>query len=274
MTGRSFAVTAAFVAACSFSGAKTGHDHADAPRDGGGGGGGGDADAAPSTTCGNGVVEAGEECDDGNTAGSDGCSATCEIEPAWACPGGSACMAVTGLALGSSEDQLAFVGTSTGGGGFVDTCAPGEVIVGFAGELDPDQSHLDQLHAFCSRVVFDGTTGSATSAAIANTPSHGNNTGPSEGSATCGSDELVVGFVGDADQFLSGLELMCAPVSFTHGSLHVGSARTLAMYGPGSTTLDMPEPCGSGEVANRYDGSSGATVDHFGMACAAVAPAF
>lgn len=30
--------------------------------------------------CGNGSVEAGEQCDDGNTASGDGCSATCQIE--------------------------------------------------------------------------------------------------------------------------------------------------------------------------------------------------
>jgi cysteine-rich repeat protein len=32
--------------------------------------------------CGNGVLEAGEECDDGNTDSGDGCSATCQLEPA------------------------------------------------------------------------------------------------------------------------------------------------------------------------------------------------
>jgi len=41
--------------------------------------------ASPSTgidvpDCGNGVVEPGEQCDDGNTASGDGCSATCQIE--------------------------------------------------------------------------------------------------------------------------------------------------------------------------------------------------
>jgi cysteine-rich repeat protein len=38
----------------------------------------GDAPAEP--VCGNGSVEAGEQCDDGNTTGGDGCSATCRIE--------------------------------------------------------------------------------------------------------------------------------------------------------------------------------------------------
>ncbi|MFA4952972.1 MAG: myxococcus cysteine-rich repeat containing protein [Candidatus Pacearchaeota archaeon] len=35
----------------------------------------------PAPVCGNGAVESGETCDDGNTANSDGCSSTCIIEP-------------------------------------------------------------------------------------------------------------------------------------------------------------------------------------------------
>ena len=37
--------------------------------------------------CGNGVVTAGETCDDGNTAAGDGCSATCTIETGYSCSG-------------------------------------------------------------------------------------------------------------------------------------------------------------------------------------------
>eukprot|EP00161_Ancyromonas_sigmoides_P021348 TRINITY_DN630_c0_g1_i21.p1 TRINITY_DN630_c0_g1~~TRINITY_DN630_c0_g1_i21.p1 ORF type:complete len:783 (-),score=189.58 TRINITY_DN630_c0_g1_i21:61-2322(-) len=41
------------------------------------------------TACGDGCtdpVDGFEECDDGNTAGGDGCSATCHVEPGWTCP--------------------------------------------------------------------------------------------------------------------------------------------------------------------------------------------
>ena len=38
--------------------------------------------------CGNGVVEEGEECDDGNTAAGDGCSGNCEVEPPAVCGNG------------------------------------------------------------------------------------------------------------------------------------------------------------------------------------------
>lgn len=39
--------------------------------------------------CGDGVIQAGESCDDGNLAGGDGCSQTCAIEPGWTCSGGT-----------------------------------------------------------------------------------------------------------------------------------------------------------------------------------------
>ncbi len=37
--------------------------------------------------CGNRVINAGEQCDDGNTANSDGCSSTCVVEGGWSCTG-------------------------------------------------------------------------------------------------------------------------------------------------------------------------------------------
>ena len=36
-------------------------------------------------TCGNGVLQVTEQCDDGNTTGGDGCSATCQLEPGYFC---------------------------------------------------------------------------------------------------------------------------------------------------------------------------------------------
>lgn len=48
----------------------------------------GDADHdATLPPCGDGVLTADEACDDGNLSGADGCSASCEIEPGWACAG-------------------------------------------------------------------------------------------------------------------------------------------------------------------------------------------
>ena len=41
----------------------------------------------PTKMCGNGAIEAGEACDDGNTAAGDGCNATCQIEGCFQCSG-------------------------------------------------------------------------------------------------------------------------------------------------------------------------------------------
>ncbi|TVQ97277.1 MAG: DUF4215 domain-containing protein [Deltaproteobacteria bacterium] len=35
--------------------------------------------------CGNGILEPGEQCDDGNVEDGDGCSSTCRVEPGWRC---------------------------------------------------------------------------------------------------------------------------------------------------------------------------------------------
>jgi cysteine-rich repeat protein len=43
-------------------------------------------DVAPAT-CGNFLLDAGEGCDDGNTAGGDGCNSACVVEPGWRCLG-------------------------------------------------------------------------------------------------------------------------------------------------------------------------------------------
>lgn len=50
------------------------------------------ADLCPiCAVCGNGVVEAGEQCDDGNTTGGDGCNSACQLEPVGACCLGPTC---------------------------------------------------------------------------------------------------------------------------------------------------------------------------------------
>jgi cysteine-rich repeat protein len=41
----------------------------------------------PAPVCGNGIIETGETCDDGNFAGGDGCSAGCAVESSWTCSG-------------------------------------------------------------------------------------------------------------------------------------------------------------------------------------------
>ena len=61
------------------------------------------------STCGNGIVEGLEECDDGDTIGGNGCNARCRVEPGWSCKGNpSVC---------SRRRDPAAAPASAGGGG-------------------------------------------------------------------------------------------------------------------------------------------------------------
>lgn len=75
----------------------------------------------PPAVCGDGVIEAPEGCDDGNSAARDGCGSTCQVEANWVCSGQpSVCSpAPTGLPIGIpappfglSETHLMYQGSS------------------------------------------------------------------------------------------------------------------------------------------------------------------
>jgi len=58
----------------------------------------GDACVQPAV-CGDGVIGAGETCDDGNSVPGDGCSGTCQIEPGYSCPNAGQPCVFTGQGL-------------------------------------------------------------------------------------------------------------------------------------------------------------------------------
>jgi len=62
--------------------------------------------------CGNGMVEAGEQCDDGNTINGDGCSSTCTSEAATGC-----CFGIGVCVNGASSENCAQVGGIFASGG-------------------------------------------------------------------------------------------------------------------------------------------------------------
>ena len=56
--------------------------------------------------CGNGVVEDGEACDDGNSVSGDGCSTDCKaIEPGYVCYEGKPCEQVSGVCGNGKVDD-------------------------------------------------------------------------------------------------------------------------------------------------------------------------
>lgn len=61
---------------------------------------------SPPTTCGNGIRESSEQCDQGNINSGDGCSVMCTIEPGWICVGSpSVCTTFCGDGLIAGAEQ-------------------------------------------------------------------------------------------------------------------------------------------------------------------------
>ncbi|MCC6555164.1 MAG: hypothetical protein IT372_19540 [Polyangiaceae bacterium] len=82
----------------------------------GGGGVGGQGGTAPA--CGDGVVDPGEQCDDGNTTSGDFCSATCAFEGGDTCPGPNVPLTPAGLELtGDTTGVANDTGQAPCGGG-------------------------------------------------------------------------------------------------------------------------------------------------------------
>lgn len=73
--------------------------------------------------CGDGIIETGETCDDGNDVSGDGCSSTCQVEAGWSCPTpDAACVAAKcgdGIIAGS---ETCDDGNAVSGDGCSGTC--------------------------------------------------------------------------------------------------------------------------------------------------------
>ena len=83
----------------------------------------GSVDMAPNimATCGNGVLDPGEKCDDHNKLGGDGCTPLCQIENGWTCPNvGKACLRTAICGDGLLAPTEACDDSNTGSG---DGCA-------------------------------------------------------------------------------------------------------------------------------------------------------
>ena len=77
--------------------------------------------------CGNGILEPGEECDDGNTINGDGCSATCKVQPGFSCAGSpSVCSDIDECATNNGGCSVNATCTNTIGSR-VCICTPGYI---------------------------------------------------------------------------------------------------------------------------------------------------
>lgn len=130
-------------------------------------------------TCGNGIREGSEECDDGNTLGSDGCSSTCTIETGWTCNlavSPNTCSAICGNGRKDGTEVCDDGNTVSGDGckndcsaiengwncltpaASLTTCSPicSATSLYVVGNMTCADGNLKRLIEFCSPICHDG----------------------------------------------------------------------------------------------------------------------
>lgn len=216
--------------------------------------------------CGNGVVEASEECDDDNSSDVDGCMTDCRFGP-------------SNIRIDTSNPtELPQKGNLGGGSPSKAGCANGEIIIGIEGRAG---ALLDRVAIQCGRVqLFDPEDPEVLDLTIVPSmvlqPSGGS--GGSSFRSTCPEGHAVVGFSGRTGSYIDQLTLSCALMSI----LDDGQSMTLVLDEPfeiqpvggsGGGPFE-PEHCEEGQVATIANLRSGALVDAFGLTCMSISLAY
>ena len=230
------------------------------------------ASPAGAPACGNGIIDPGEACDEGDAQDATpcGCQRDCQFAEAGKdCSDGDVCngtetcsgngVCVSGRALdcndlsGATADtcspshgclHLALAGASSteargGDNGFspFDSCLPGHVMVGV---LVAGGDVVSQLRVVCHALNLDGDLTVLLSPGPV-MPMHGNLL-DILGARLCPANQVVVGFGGRAGDALDRLILRCAPVAVT------ASAGTIPTATVGTVT-SLPAAGGDGGEA-------------------------
>ncbi|MCA9513770.1 MAG: hypothetical protein KC635_02400, partial [Myxococcales bacterium] len=163
--------------------------------------------------CGDGVRQAGEACDDGDTSGGDGCAADCQlVEPGFACPdAGGPCDCAAGRA--GADCAITCAGGAATPCNLHGTCSEGTAGDGTCTSCDPGWwgAACDQAGT-CGDVCLQDVLVQATGA-CANVPTSGN--ACDDGNActvddTCGGGTCSGSLPGEADTVYATIDLSAA----------------------------------------------------------------
>lgn len=255
--------------------------------------------------CGDGVVNAGEQCDDGaaNSTTACGCTADCALPSSGTacadgnlcnggetCDGAGACVAGSALVCDDSQAgtndscvpasgcaSLGFTGTTsttsygnTGGGTlYADTCPAGQLMIGFQAMLG---ASFDQIGVVCGVPTVNAALG-VDVAAGATLPLRGTIDIGTAASGACPANQMVVGFGGAAGGLLDNLVLRCAPITATYASnayaVSIGTISDQPGVGGSGGAPFADTDCAVGEVAIGANIRAGGSVDAFGLICSA-----
>lgn len=218
-------------------------------------------DGSIPATCDNGMLDPGEECEDGNDDPLDGCLVDCSYGPSGL---------VTGMAFASPQ-----YGNLEGGMSVADPCPRGEVLVGLRG-ITTAEGYVGRVQGYCGRLelavletgdfvieVLDGEDLSA----------HGQGDG-TEGISRCDPGQIAVGFGGRSGAVVDQVYLRCAQPYVSRGEvgwqLTFGAPNDAPAVGGGGGGPMPPTVCGEGFVATGLGLRVGGVIDAFGLECASL----
>lgn len=219
--------------------------------------------------CGDGVVQAGEACDDGDVADGDGCSAICVIEE------GASCSCATGsLFVGPRGVKSARAGGPGGGDSDDKSCAPGDVVIGMNFDISDTLGRASAVEMLCATLTRGGGTIVVTETDTLRVSGTGNSDyepATASGVAKCPDGfaltAVTVTEPADSGSTFAEPSLACSPLLVDGGSetsIPVAGAWT------GDDTSVGTAACPDGTIVTGLAVVTGAGVDSIQVGCSAV----
>lgn len=158
------------------------------------------------------------------------------------------------------------VGNTEGGDPYDDACGAGEAMVALEGNSVP---YVGRIRVVCGRLTLPEGAGRVRVGSTRALATRGH-LGGEPSRASCGDDEVVVGFEARAGALVDRIALRCAPLSVDgSGAIVVGAATSGGSIGGSGGNPVGTTSCPSGGVARGARIRAGDGLDAFGLACGA-----
>lgn len=222
--------------------------------------------------CGNGIVETGEECDDGASAGATTCG--CQIDCKWA-PSTKECRAATGVCdLPETCDGKGTCPTDAfkaAGTPCSDTnaCNGVEACTAAGACVSPGPISCDDTNAATADTCIAakgcmhlGFTGAAA------TVVQGNSSGGTLYPDACPAGQVMVGIAGSVGASFDQIQVVCGAVSLGSDlGVTIGPGATLTVRGA-NVNAPVTASCPANQMVVGFGGKAGALIDSLVLRCA------